>query len=132
MSGKVTIEDVTGTIYVFENRHVVHNKRISAANALVSSGEFQTGRLKVSYMIKNLNGTRSIVLGQTSNSYRMIILSGEISALRQAILYVAEKEKIKVFQSNKKPDYGFELLKIEQAGIISVKNLKRPKKLNAA
>lgn len=129
MSGISTVDGV-GTIYVFENRHVIHVKKGSATSGVSNSGEFKAGRVKVSYTINGMDGAKYMVLGETINSYPIVIMPGEIEALRQAVLYITDREKMKVFQSRRKPDYGFELFMIQNAQIVSSKRIKKSKRVD--
>lgn len=117
ISARGLIEKSLGTVYAFEDRYVVHLKKDSAIRGVDETGEFRTGRLIIKYIIKNQNGSRSMVLGETDKGYSIAVSPVEINAIRQAILYIAEKERLKILQSRSKPDYGFEQLVISYPAI---------------
>jgi hypothetical protein len=109
-------------VYVFGEKRVAYARAKIDDQALIESGEFKTQNLSVSYVIKNVKGSRCIVIGETYNRYPLGFLTKEVAALKQAMLSISEKEKLRVLQTWARPDYGFELHNMQQIEVASVKS----------
>ncbi|MDE1870677.1 MAG: hypothetical protein KGI06_00350 [Candidatus Micrarchaeota archaeon] len=104
------------TVYVFGDKYVIHKKSNKPDEG---SGVFKTRNMSVRYGISKVENTQCMVLGATQSKYPYGLLKGDIAALSEAILYISDKEQLRVMQAHHKPDYGFETLSLQT----SVKNM---------
>lgn len=103
LSGSGSVE----TVYIFGEKHVTRVKKSNSQGTL-ESGELKTSNISLSYIIRDLNRKKCMVLGETAGAYPPRLFIKEQEAIRIAIFHIADKEKLMVVQSTNKPDYGYE------------------------
>jgi len=107
LSGNDSIE----TVYIFGEKHVTRVKKTNSQRTL-ESGELRTNNISLSYIIKDLNERKCMILGETSGAYPPKLFIKENEAIKTAIFHIADKEKLMVMQSENKPDYGYVPIKM--------------------
>jgi hypothetical protein len=121
MVGTNQIDDkrTTETIYVFEEKRVIHSKQENKIQNAIESGEFKTHNISVSYAIRTINGTRCLVLGETKSTYPLRLIAKDMDAIKRTLFHIAtKKEKLKIMQASQKPDFGYEVAAIQKTPIV--------------
>ncbi len=103
-------------LYVFGERYVIYTKSESKPySSKAIGGAFKTKDITVHYSLLDSTNGKCIVLRETRSKYPLALLKKDTKAITEAIRHIAEKEKFKVMQSRKRPDFGYEIVKTDDA-----------------
>jgi hypothetical protein len=98
----------TEKLYVFGGRYVTCTQSRPKSDSAIMEGTFKTKNMSIEYAIISMSGTKCMLLKKTHIKYPVALLRNERKALTEAIRQTAEESKLKVLQTSKRPDYGFE------------------------